>query len=271
MGFARSLWLRVETIHAVTYFDPVCCRGDGGRRSHGVLDGLLRVPGGADGRRRGRRRGGDVLQLRAHLRAPLGARTCGTATSPETLVAVRCEAAADRRCGRSCPTWRPPADAVNGELARAVAAVLTRRAPAVRRRTASVPLADDPVRALWQLCTCLREHRGDGHVAALTAAGFDGCEAHVLIALDQGNSPEDLQKTRGWTDATGRRRCGAASTRGTSTAAEASPPRAGRCAPTSRPRPTGWRRRRSRTPARTSRTSCWPRSNRWPSPSLVRA
>src|SRR6476469_9329172 len=26
MDFARSLWLRVETIHAVTYFDPVCAQ-----------------------------------------------------------------------------------------------------------------------------------------------------------------------------------------------------------------------------------------------------
>ena len=52
---------------------------------------------------------------------------------------------------------------------------------------------------LWQLCTSLREHRGDGHVAALTAAGLDGLDAHVLIAAEQGNSPEDLQRTRGWT------------------------------------------------------------------------
>jgi hypothetical protein len=55
------------------------------------------------------------------------------------------------------------------------------------------------VAALWQHCTSLREHRGDGHVAALTAAGLDGLEAHVLISLDGGTTAEDLQKTRGWT------------------------------------------------------------------------
>jgi hypothetical protein len=60
-------------------------------------------------------------------------------------------------------------------------------------------LPDDPVAALWQVCTTLREHRGDGHVAALTAAGLDGIEAHVLIALERGSDPEDLQVTRGWT------------------------------------------------------------------------
>jgi hypothetical protein len=33
---------------------------------------------------------------------------------------------------------------------------------------------------LWQACTLLREHRGDGHVAALAAAGIGGREANVL-------------------------------------------------------------------------------------------
>ena len=32
-------------------------------------------------------------------------------------------------------------------------------------RALAVP--DDPVEALWQACTTWREHRGDGHVAAL--------------------------------------------------------------------------------------------------------
>ena len=45
---------------------------------------------------------------------------------------------------------------------------------------------DDPVEALWYWCTCLREHRGDGHVAALTTAGLDGCEALVLFAAAGG-------------------------------------------------------------------------------------
>ena len=50
-------------------------------------------------------------------------------------------------------------------------------------------------------CTSLRGAHGDGHVAALTAAGLDGLEAHVLISRDGGTGPEDLQKTRGWTAA----------------------------------------------------------------------
>jgi hypothetical protein len=35
------------------------------------------------------------------------------------------------------------------------------------------------VTVLWQAATVLREHRGDGHVAALVVEGLDGCQAHV--------------------------------------------------------------------------------------------
>ena len=51
----------------------------------------------------------------------------------------------------------------------------------------------------------LREHRGDGHIAALVAAGVDGCEALALrVARGQadgtGPTREQLQPARGWTD-----------------------------------------------------------------------
>lgn len=39
---------------------------------------------------------------------------------------------------------------------------------------------------LWHAATLLREHRGDGHIAALVAAGIGGTEAHVLHALSEG-------------------------------------------------------------------------------------
>ena len=35
----------------------------------------------------------------------------------------------------------------------------------------------------------LREHRGDGHVVALTAERIDRTEAHVLLAIDAGIEP----------------------------------------------------------------------------------
>ena len=56
----------------------------------------------------------------------------------------------------------------------------------------------DPVEALWQGCTTLREHRGDGHVVALTAAGLDGCEALVLFAASEQLPPAVFRENRGW-------------------------------------------------------------------------
>ncbi len=72
----------------------------------------------------------------------------------------------------------------------------------------------EPLARLWHAATVLREHRGDGHVAALVAAGLDGCEALVLrTAVDlaaRQDGPagwpglswprEQVQPLRGWTD-----------------------------------------------------------------------
>lgn len=56
-------------------------------------------------------------------------------------------------------------------------------------RTLAVP--GDPLTRLWHCATMLREHRGDGHVAALLTAGVGGAEAHVLSALAQGIHPPE--------------------------------------------------------------------------------
>ena len=41
---------------------------------------------------------------------------------------------------------------------------------------------------LWHALTLLREHRGDGHIAALVAEGVGGLESHMLLAIDWGSS-----------------------------------------------------------------------------------
>ena len=59
----------------------------------------------------------------------------------------------------------------------------------------------DPVGRLWHAATLLREHRGDGHVAALLTAGVDGCESLVWrVGVDGGRLREVTQPARGWTD-----------------------------------------------------------------------
>jgi hypothetical protein len=66
---------------------------------------------------------------------------------------------------------------------------------------ADLPWPPDPVGRLWHAATILREHRGDGHVAALLTAGVDGCESLVWrVGLDGGRLREVTQPSRGWTD-----------------------------------------------------------------------
>jgi hypothetical protein len=55
----------------------------------------------------------------------------------------------------------------------------------------TLPGPSDPVARLWHAATTLREHRGDGHVAALVGARISGTQAHVLSALELGIHPPE--------------------------------------------------------------------------------
>ena len=57
-------------------------------------------------------------------------------------------------------------------------------------RALEVP--EEPVARLWHAATLLREHRGDGHNAALVTHGIGGTEAHVLLALSLGMRAEEF-------------------------------------------------------------------------------
>ncbi|HET9873337.1 MAG TPA: MarR family transcriptional regulator [Propionibacteriaceae bacterium] len=48
----------------------------------------------------------------------------------------------------------------------------------------AIPIPDGVVARLFHAASLLREHRGDGHIAALMVEGVGRLEAHVLLALD---------------------------------------------------------------------------------------
>jgi len=196
MDFARQLWLRIETIHAVTYFgaESTAAAADAG------IEGFWRSYFGFRAAPMGRV-GAGVVEASFFNFAPAfvgrWVPEVWSAVAPERLLAAR-------STGAVATLRTAPHEALES----AVSAVPLLRAASDRAVAAGRPLfaanrlvdvPEEPVAALWQLCTNLREHRGDGHVAALTSAGIDGIEAHVLIAAEQGNSPDDLQRTRGWT------------------------------------------------------------------------
>jgi helix-turn-helix protein len=59
---------------------------------------------------------------------------------------------------------------------------------------------DTPV-ALWHALTLLREYRGDGHLAALLAAGLSGIQSIIThTATGRGFTVDAAKKLRGWSD-----------------------------------------------------------------------
>lgn len=65
----------------------------------------------------------------------------------------------------------------------------------------ALPWPEDPVAALWHATTLLREHRGDGHVAVLVAAGISGRESNVLHCAADAVPRDYIMQTRHYDDA----------------------------------------------------------------------
>ncbi|MGW3659225.1 SCO6745 family protein [Streptomyces sp. NPDC005151] len=85
------------------------------------------------------------------------------------------------------------------ELALRAAEACTRHARPLYAAHADLPVPEQPHLAYWHAGTLLREHRGDGHLAALLAAGLDPVEALVShTATGKGMSPRWVLATRGW-------------------------------------------------------------------------
>jgi hypothetical protein len=64
---------------------------------------------------------------------------------------------------------------------------------------AALPAADGPLPRIWRAATILREHRGDGHIAALVCYDLAGCDIVAWrCSLDMAR--EQVQPARGWTD-----------------------------------------------------------------------
>ena len=93
-----------------------------------------------------------------------------------------------------------PQVAEAAEIARAAALAAPTAGRALAAANAALSWPDPPHLVLWQAQTVLREHRGDGHVAALLTAGLDPVEALVLFAADQDLDGDWLRTRRGWSE-----------------------------------------------------------------------
>jgi hypothetical protein len=199
-GTARRLWAIAEPYHALTYFAEES-------RAESEAAGL-----------RGFWRG--YFAMRAAPLGPVGAAVV-TATFynfapafvaravPEVWDVVPPAAALDARLAgvdRAVrrvlgDEWvRSPGTAEAAGLATAAASAGAASGRPLAAANAALPVPDDPHLALWQALSTLREHRGDGHNAALLQREVSGLQAHVLAAAAGRSSREWLMRARGWDD-----------------------------------------------------------------------
>ncbi len=105
-------------------------------------------------------------------------------TTPEAAIAAR-QIGCARALRRILRDWVETAAFVRAAdlLAKAATSVPAEGRPMYAALRA-IPVPDDAVGRLFHAASLLREHRGDGHIAALMVHDVGGLEAHVLLALD---------------------------------------------------------------------------------------
>ncbi|WKD31545.1 SCO6745 family protein [Streptomyces xanthophaeus] len=122
-----------------------------------------------------------------------------TAT-PEQVLAARLRAADSTLRRLLGPeTVGSPEIAEAADLAMLATEACTRHARTLYAAHADLPVPDAPHLRLWHATTLLREHRGDGHLAALLLAGLDPVEALIShTATGRGMSAKWIKAIRGW-------------------------------------------------------------------------
>ncbi|HEX6347426.1 SCO6745 family protein [Umezawaea sp.] len=192
-ALARHLWARYESVHALVYFHPTALAALEAVGLRGFWRGYFAqraAPLGPVGE----------AVVRASFfgfSAAMTARALPAVwalASPAAALAARLDGA-----GRALAELLPDLDDRLADELWAVASALPCDGRVLAAANAAVPRPDDPRERLWQATAVLREHRGDGHVAALLAEGLTGIESLVL------RTASDLdrrvtQAARGWTD-----------------------------------------------------------------------
>ena len=194
--FARRVWQLYEPLHAVTYFADQARTAfeDAGLRGfwRGYFAGRAAPLGPVEA--------APVTALFFSFAPTMVARALPDVwqrATPDRALAARLDGAVATLTAllpHEPARWTEAADLL--ETA-ARAAVTTGRA--LGAANAALPRPAEPLARVWQAANVLREHRGDGHIAALLDAELDGCQAIALRNALYGGR-DRLQPARGWTD-----------------------------------------------------------------------
>jgi hypothetical protein len=195
LGVVRRLGVLVESVHAVVYFAPEPQARYAELRLRGYWRGYFASRAAALGPV-----GPELVTALFGGFAPaMVARALPEVwaiASPEQLGQARLTGAIlalRRLLGNEHETEVSAAAALTG---RCVAALPLPGRPMAAAQ-AGLPRPEQPLAALWHDCTVLREHRGDGHLAAVAVAGLLWPEPHLL----QGTAVDPRQQEyRGWDD-----------------------------------------------------------------------
>jgi len=195
----RRLWSLFEPIHAVTYFAPQARSAFEAAGLRGFWRGYFAgrsAPLGPVGP-------GPVIAAYFGFAPRMVSRALPdvwTRITPAAALEARLAGAVDAlRAAVTDGTGLPEAS----ELLRSAALGADPQGRVLGAANADLPWPEgDPLAVLWHAATVLREHRGDGHVAALLVAGLDGCETLVWRSslADPAAAKAMLQPARGWTD-----------------------------------------------------------------------
>jgi hypothetical protein len=196
MSAARAMWTMCEPVHDVTYFAPEALRAftEAGLRGYwrGYFAGRAAPLGVA--------RAAVVTASFYNFAPAFVARAVPGVwdlITPQEAIAVREAGAASAL--RRLLSGREAEAAKAADLLWRAAEDLDFAGRVLSAANSELPVSGDPVTRLWQVTGLLREHRGDGHFAALAAADIDGCEA-VVLRCAKDISRDLMQPVRGWTD-----------------------------------------------------------------------
>jgi hypothetical protein len=194
---ARRLWALGEPFHALTYFADEARTAFDAAGLHGFWVGYFAgraAPLGAVGPQV------VTATFAAFSPAFVARRVPGiwTLATPDAALSARL-AGVDAAVQRALPGWADSAEATEAAtLARRAAEAVDVPGRPLAAANAGLPWPEQPHLVLWQALTTLREHRGDGHLAALLQRELLGLPALVLTAAAGTTAAEWLQKARGW-------------------------------------------------------------------------
>lgn len=197
---ARNVWRRLEPVHAVTYFspEPLAALSDAGYRGFwmGYFAGRAAPLGPV---------GPDVVGALFYNFAPTRVARAlpdawGLAPPSAALEARRTGSVAALRRALGADADGPAVEEAASLAARAARAA-SPDGRALFAANAGLDWPSEPLGVLWHAATLLREHRGDGHVALLTAARLSGRESNVFQAAAGNVSRAMLELARDYDDA----------------------------------------------------------------------